>query len=396
MQRSADSSVERLYLDNASTSFPKPESVSKAVYNYMTGIGANINRGGYSSAYSAADMVYDCRELLRNFFNADDCKNVVFTQNITQSLNVVLKGLLKPGDHLLCSAMEHNAVMRPLRQLEKIGVQFDRIPCNSRGELLFDAAKTLLKPNTKAVVMLHASNVCGTIMPIVEVGAFCKKHGLKFILDTAQTAGVVPVDMQAMNIDALCFTGHKSLLGPQGIGGFILKENMISEIEPLISGGTGSISHTEDIPEFMPDRFEAGTLNLPGIAGLKAGLEFINERGMSNIREHELSLTKQFLEGLREIPQLRVAGICGTSGRIGTVSITTDAMDLAQFAFALDSQYGIQTRVGLHCAPNAHKTLETYPSGTIRFSFGIFNTEQHIKKALHALKEVVCFGNKTA
>ncbi|MDO4988506.1 MAG: aminotransferase class V-fold PLP-dependent enzyme [Synergistes sp.] len=381
--------IESIYLDNASTSFPKPKSVPDAVYSYIIGVGVNINRGIYSTAHSAADMVFECREMLKTFFNADDCRNVVFTQNITQSLNIILKGLLKPGDHIICSAMEHNAVMRPLRQLEKIGIQFSRIPCTTDGRLLTDEVEGLLRPNTKAVVMLHASNVCGTVMPAEEIGAFCQRHRLKFILDTAQTAGVIPVDMQKMNIDALCFTGHKSLLGPQGIGGFIIKNSMVGDIDPILSGGTGSISHTEDIPDFMPDRFEPGTMNLPGIAGLKAGLEFITEQGISNIRTHEAALTAQFIDGVRKIPHLRVVGIEDTEGRTGTVSITTDVTDLAQLAFILDSHYGIQTRVGLHCAPNAHKTLGTYPSGTIRFSFGIFNKEHQIENALTALKEVL-------
>ena len=389
-------SFSNIYLDNASTSFPKPENVSRSVYEYMTGVGVNINRGGYVFAYNAADMVFDCRELLRKLFNALDAKNVVFTQNITQSLNMLLKGFLKTGDHVLCSAMEHNAVMRPLQQLNARGVEFDRIPCDATGMLMLDEAKKLLKPSTKAVVMLHASNVCGTIMPAEKVGAFCKEHGLRFILDSAQTAGVLSIDMQKMNIDALCFTGHKALFGPQGIGGFILKDDFVTEITPLISGGTGSISHTENIPDFMPDRFEAGTQNLPGIAGLKAGLEFIEQKGIENIYAHELALTKLFLDGVSTISQLKIAGICDTSNRVGTVSLYSDKIDLAELAYTLDCKYHIQTRVGLHCAPNAHKTLCTYPKGTVRFSFGAFNTQQDITRAIQALEEIVQKQNKTS
>ena len=378
-----------IYADNACTSFPKPKQTADAVYNYIAQTGVNINRGGYASSYEASDIVFDCRELLSGFFNAEDCRNVVFTQNITQSLNIVLKGFLKPKDHVLCSSMEHNAVMRPLCQLQKQGVEFDRIPCDSEVFLQFDEIEKLIKPNTKAIVMQHASNVCGSIMPVERVGALCREHGLRFIVDSAQTAGILPIDMQKMNIDALCFTGHKSLLGPQGIGGFILKEGFAAEIEPLISGGTGSISHTEQIPDFMPDRFEPGTLNLPGIAGLKAGIEWIQAKGIDNIFAHEMDLTKRFIDAVRGIKQLKIAGPQGIDNRTGVVSVYTDKRDLSETAYTLDSRFDIQTRVGLHCAPSAHKTLGTYPAGTIRFSFGVFNTSDDIEAVINALQEVL-------
>ena len=279
--------MKKIYLDQASTTYPKPECVAKAVYEYMTGNGSNINRGCYENAYDTEEVVLETRELLCELFDGPDCKNVVFTKNVTESLNVVLKGFLKSGDHVLVSSMEHNAVMRPIRQLEKNGVAFDRIPCSEQGELKLQSMEALLKPGTKAVVMMHASNVCGTILPLKEVGAFCKTHGLKFIADCAQTAGTMPISMKEMNIDILCFTGHKGLYGPQGIGGFILQEEMISAMTPLLSGGTGSISHTEEIPEFMPDRFEPGTMNLPGIFGLNSALGWINEVGIENIYNKE-------------------------------------------------------------------------------------------------------------
>ena len=378
-----------IYLDNGATTFPKPKAVSDAVYEYMTTVGANVNRGTYSSAFSLEGLVYDTRQMLCDMFDAENCKNVVFTKNITESLNFVLKGYLKPGDHVLTSSMEHNAVMRPLVQLEKTGVEFDRIPCNRLGELELDRMEELLKPNTRAVVMLHASNLCGTVMPFKEVGEFCRKHGLRFFADVAQTAGVMPISMKEMNIDALCFTGHKSLLGPQGIGGFILKEDLICEIEPLISGGTGRLSHTEEIPDFMPDRFESGTMNLPGIVGLHAALEWINETGIDVIREHELKLTGRFLEGLKPMADagdIMIAGKTTLEGRTGVVSIQPLKADPAAVAFALDSEYGIMTRVGLHCTPAAHKSLGTYPTGTIRFSFGYWNTEEEVDTALNALR----------
>lgn len=384
--------MERIYLDNASTTFPKPQAVAESVYHYMTNQGSNINRGCYDSAYDVEEAVFETRQRISELFHGGDCRNVVFTKNVTESLNVILKGFLKPGDHVLVSAMEHNAMMRPLVQLEKQGISFDRIPCGPDGTLELDAMGGLVKPNTRAVAMLHASNVCGTVMPIREVGAFCQAHGLKFIVDSAQTAGVLPIDMETMHIDALAFTGHKGLLGPQGIGGFILNEDMVDRIDPLLSGGTGSISHTEEVPEFMPDRFEPGTMNLPGILGLKAGLEWLDETGIHKIREHELALTAQFLSGLKPLEAQGLLWILGRrdcENRTGVVSIQTVKQELSQAAYELDASCGIQTRVGLHCAPAAHKTLGTYPTGTIRFSFGWWNTEAHVDRALEALKGIL-------
>ena len=384
--------MDKIYLDNGATSFPKPQEVSDAVYEYMTKVGANINRGGYQSAYTLEGLVFETRELLKDMFGASDCKNVVFTKNVTESINVVLKGFLKPGDHVLCSSMEHNAVMRPLVQLEKQGVEFDRIPANDKGELELSKVSSMIKANTKAIVMTHASNLVGTINPIAEVGKLAHQYGIKLIVDSAQTAGVVPIDMQEMCIDALCFTGHKSLLGPQGIGGFILDEDMISLIDPIISGGTGSISHSEEIPDFMPDRFEPGTMNLPGIVGLNAALKWISAVGMSNIEKHELALTKRFIDGITPLEEeglIKIYGLKGTEGRTAVVSIQTLKIDCAELAFMLDADYGIMTRVGLHCAPAAHKSIGTCPTGTIRFSFGNFNTEEEIDTAIRALNEIL-------
>lgn len=385
--------MKKIYLDQASTTYPKPECVAGAVFEYMTGNGSNINRGCYENAYDTEEVVLETRELLCELFDGPDCKNVVFTKNVTESLNIVLKGFLKPGDHVLTSSMEHNAVMRPLRQLEAAGAAFERIPCNAQGELLLDEMEVLLKPNTKAIVLMHASNVCGTILPLKEVGEFCRTHGLKFIVDCAQTAGVLPISMKEMNIDALCFTGHKGLYGPQGIGGFILQEEMIKEITPLLSGGTGSISHTEDIPEFMPDRFEPGTMNLPGIFGLHAALNWLKDTGTEKIHNKEKNLTGLFLGKLKELDskgeKLCLVGKESTEGRTAVVSIQTPGRDVSEVAYLLDKNYGIMTRVGLHCAPSAHRTLGTYPTGTVRFSFGYFNTEEEVLFAVKALEEIL-------
>lgn len=397
--------MKQIYLDNASTTFPKPREVADAVYQYMTGVGSNIGRGGYTSAYAAEEAVFAARQLLCDFFGGEDAKNVVFTKNVTEALNVIIRGLLQPGDHVLVSAMEHNAVMRPLqligRELEPgeqapaAEISFSRIPCDREGNLELEALPKLVQQRTKAVIMTHASNVCGTLLPIDKVGDFCKQRGLLFIVDSAQSAGIFPINMQQLHIDALAFTGHKGLLGPQGIGGFVLREHMVTKLAPLIVGGTGSLSHTEKTPRFMPDKFEAGTLNLPGIMGLAAGVRWLNQRGMASLRAHELALTEQLLTGLLDLEQqglLRIVGRRDIVQRTSVVSIAATKQDLAVVAHRLNEEYGIATRVGLHCAPNAHKTLQTYPTGTLRFSMGWHNNEEDIDAALKALREVLGYG----
>ena len=384
--------MEQIYLDNGSTTFPKPAAVAEAMYRYLTESGSNVGRGNYNRAYAVEEQVYETRELLCALFHGGDCRNVIFTKNVTESLNVILKGLLRPGDHVLTSSIEHNAVMRPLTQMEKTGVTFSRIPCAPDGSLCLEAVEGLLQENTRAVVMTHASNVCGTVLPIAAVGEFCRQRGLLLIVDSAQSAGVLPIDMAGMHIDALAFTGHKGLLGPQGTGGFVLGERMLPLLEPLLSGGTGSLSHSEEVPEFLPDRFEPGTMNLPGILGLRAALLWLRETGMENILRHELELTERFLRGLASMEaagQVRVLGRRGLEGRTGVVSIQTLGQDLARAAFRLDRDFGIMTRVGLHCAPAAHKTLGTFPAGTIRFSFGWWNTAEDVAAALEALEKIL-------
>ena len=397
--------MKQIYLDNASTTFPKPREVADAVYQYMTGVGSNIGRGGYTSAYAAEEAVFVARQLLCDFFGGEDAKNVVFTKNVTEALNVIIRGLLQPGDHVLVSAMEHNAVMRPLqligRELEPgeqapaAEISFSRIPCDKEVNLQLEALPKLVQQRTKAVLMTHASNVCGTLLPLARVGEFCQDKGLLLLVDSAQSAGVFPINMQQLHIDALAFTGHKGLLGPQGIGGFVLREHMVKRLEPFIVGGTGSLSHTESTPRFMPDKFEAGTLNLPGIMGLAAGVRWLNQLGMASLRAHELALTEQLLTGLLDLEQqglLRIVGRRDIVQRTSVVSIAATKQDLAVVAHRLNEEYGIATRVGLHCAPNAHKTLQTYPTGTLRFSMGWHNNEEDIVAALKALREVLSYG----
>ena len=381
--------MDYIYLDNASTSFPKAPNVASAMADYITNRGININRGSYALAYDVEDIIYTTRQRLNTLFNGHDSSHVIFTQNVTMSLNIVIKGLLKAGDHVLVSSMEHNAVMRPLTQLLDKDITFDTIPCDSTGYIQMESIEPLIRPNTVALIINHASNVCGTIQPLESIGPICKAHNLQFIVDAAQTAGVIPIDVKACHIDALCFTGHKGLLGPQGIGGIILTKEMAQTLVPLIAGGTGSFSHLETMPTHMPDAFEAGTLNLPGIIGLNEGLSYIESQRMENIHNHELALTQAFLEGLQSIDVVNIIGKQDIQDRTAVVSITIDSMDPASIAYELESTYHIMTRVGLHCAPRAHQTLGTYPEGTVRFSFGYANTHKDVETALSALHRIL-------
>lgn len=386
--------MRRIYLDNGATSFPKAPGVSDAVCNYINNVGGNVGRGTYESAYSAGRIVYETRELLSSLFNFDNPLNVAFTMNITQSLNILLKGLLKSGDHVIVSSMEHNAIMRPIMTLNKNGVEFDRVQCSREGILNPKDLEVLIKPNTKLIVMTHASNVSGTILPIEEVGKICKSHGIYFILDAAQSAGVLEVDFKKFNLNALAFTGHKGLLGPQGIGGFLVDEILSKEIEPFIEGGTGSLSESECQPDYMPDKFESGTLNIPGIYGLNASLKYINNVGINEIYEKEMLLTERFLNKVQNISGFNIAGIKGTAGRTAVVSIDFKNHDNSEIAFILDRDFGIMTRVGLHCAPSAHKTLKTFPEGTVRFSFGHANTIEDVDYAVDSLNKTIKMLNE--
>lgn len=288
-----------LYLDNAATTYPKPPQVARAVAEYIANIGVNVNRGGYAKAYDAAESILTLRERLCSFFQGPDPRNVIFTANVTSSLNFLLKGWLKPGDHIIVTSLEHNAVMRPLVQLQEQGVSFDCIPPDQNGLPDMSAVKGLIKENTRAIASLHASNVSGGIVDIAALGQICQENNLKLIVDSAQSAGILPIQMKDMHIDALAFTGHKGLMGPQGIGGFIITDEMAAETTPLIAGGTGSFSHLETMPNLLPDRFEAGTMNLPGMAGLAAAMDFLEEQGIEKIHAHEQKLTRVFIVGLR-------------------------------------------------------------------------------------------------
>ena len=378
-----------IYFDNSSTSFPKAPNVGRAMGEFIENGAFNINRGSYEGAYEAGSAVLDTREMLKDLFNCPNSKNVVFTPSVTYSLNFFIKGFLKPGDHVLVTSVEHNAVMRPLVQMEKLGVEFDAVPCDEEGGVTADDFRAYIKENTKTIITTHASNVCGTIIPIEEIGALCKEKGLVYAVDTAQTAGILNIDMQKANIDFLAFTGHKGLLGPQGIGGFIASDKLEGLIDPVISGGTGSLSDSEEIPDFLPDRFESGTLNLPGIIGLHQALVYLKEAGIDNMRKEKMEITKYFLDQVKEIDGVKVAGKKTVEGRLGVVSIDFEGFDNSIVSFYLSSKYKIMTRVGMHCAPRAHKTLKTFPQGTVRFSFSHFNTKEEVDVCIDAIKTIL-------
>ena len=377
-----------VYLDNGATSFPKAPGVGEAMLDYVNNIGANVNRSTYEASSEAEMVLIECRERLCTLFGTEDITHAVFTPGMTAGLNMLLKGFLSPGDHVIVSSLEHNAMMRPIRQLEAQGVEFSRIPADSRGITDPKDILPLIRPNTRLVAIMHASNVCGTLLPVKEISDICRERGLPVILDAAQTAGHYPVNMKELGLSALCVPGHKGLLGPQGIGALMLDEEFAKRVEPLISGGTGSASDSELLPPYMPDRFESGTPNMAGIYGLKYSLGFVEGRGIEALRAHELALTKRFIDGLDGIANVRLCGTRQLDRRVGVISLDFIGQDNAEVAFRLETEFGILTRCGLHCAPNAHKTLSTFPQGTVRFSLGFANTEEDVDRALEAVRRL--------
>lgn len=380
----------QVYVDNAATTFPKPTSVYNDMMNYMTTIGGNPGRGASTSSLKGNKIIFQCRESLCKLFNFKDTKNVVFTSNITLSLNMLINGTVKPGWHVITSSMDHNSTLRTLKSLELQGIiELDIIQCSPLGEIDINDFKNKIKANTKLVVLSHASNIIGTIQPIEAIGRICKEQNIFFIVDTAQTAGVIDIDFHKLNCNALAFTGHKSLLGPQGIGGFIIDDLLNEACSSIIVGGTGSSSSDIIQPNFLPDKFESGTLNTPGIAGLLAGIKFIQNEGISTIKDHEDYLTQKFIDGVLNIKTIKLYGNNSTNNRTSTISINSSIIDNSELGFILDSEYNIITRTGLHCAPLAHKTIGTYPSGTLRFSFGYFNDEKDVDYILNSLNSII-------
>ena len=379
--------MDTVYLDNAATSFPKPEGVSAAMQRYLDQVGATINRSVYGSAQEAGLKTLQLRQRLKQLFRfPEPVTHVILTPGATWGLNMVIKGFLKPGDHCLVSSMEHNAVMRPLLQLT--GVEFDRIPCNREGLLNPDHIEALIRPSTRLLVMAQASNVCGSVQDAQAVGAICKKHGIAFVLDAAQTAGHVTVDFEAFGLSALCVPGHKGLLGPSGIGALLMTDAFAKALDPIVAGGTGSASDSEYLPEYLPDRFEPGTPNLPGIYGWEAALGYVESMGVENLRQHEMKLCRRFLDGLEAIEGAALCGTKDLNRRVGVVSVDFAGQDNGEAAFRLETEFGILTRCGLHCAPSAHKTLDTFPRGTVRFSLGFASTEADVDAALAAIAAV--------
>ena len=377
-----------IYLDNGATSFPKPPQVAQAMLHYMNDVGASINRGVYASAQDAGLTTLLLRDGLCTLFHHPDPTHCVITSGNTMGLNMVIRGWLKPGDHCLVSSMEHNAVMRPLQDMAKLGVSFDRIPCDRAGRLDVSAIEGLIRPNTRLLVMAHASNVSGTVQDAQAVGDICHKHGIPFALDAAQTAGHWPIDFEAMHLSALSVPGHKGLMGPSGIGALLLSKEFARDLTPILTGGTGSASDSELQPAYMPDKFESGTANLPGIFGFKAAVDFILETGVETMRQHERAMSQRFLDGLRGVPGIRLAGSWELDDRVAVISVDFSSVDNAEASFHLELDHGIMTRCGLHCAPNAHKTLGTFPQGTVRFSPGWFTTNEEIDAAIAAIAQL--------
>ena len=377
-----------VYLDNASTSFPKPKIMADAMYDYIINVGGNSGRGNYSNSYESNKLILLTREKIANFFNYNKSENVIFTNNITSSLNILIKGILKENDHVISTTLEHNSVLRPLFECSNsLNINIDLVNSSKDGFINPIDIKNKINKNTKLVIISHASNVIGSIQNIKEIGAICKENNVFFIIDTAQTAGMVKVDMHQCNANAIAFTGHKSLLGPQGIGGFIIDDLLNDECTSTFSGGTGSLSHSLTQPNFLPDKFECGTLNSPGIVGLSNSIDFINKEGLETIYSKTSYLRSKLYEGMHNIDGIKLYGNTNFSKYTTCISFNYKNFDPAEVSYFLEYN-GIKTRSGLHCAPLAHKSIGSYPGGTIRFSLGYFNTEKEIDYTLSILNNI--------
>jgi cysteine desulfurase family protein len=375
------------YLDNAATSFPKPEAVYRAIDKTLRFVGANPGRGGHRLALEASRIVLATREAVSELFGISDAARIAFTANATEAINLALFGLLRPGDRVVTSTMEHNAVTRPLRALQDRGVTVVKVPADHRGFVDPAAIRQACAEKTRMVVLSHCSNVTGTLQPIEEIGPWCRREGILFLVDAAQSAGYFAVDVEAMGIDLLAVPGHKGLMGPQGTGFLYVREGLT--LLPLIYGGTGGNSHSELPPEEMPERLESGTLNTPGLAGLKAGVDFLRQEGLTALRARENELIARLIQGLAEIPGCRIYGPLDSRFHGGALSFNLAGRDPAEVGFLLDRDHGIFSRVGLHCAPDAHRTIGTFPRGTVRVSPGYFTAAEEIERLLAALSNMV-------
>ncbi len=377
-----------IYFDNAATTWPKPPEVVEEISRCIKEYGANPGRGGHKKSVVAHNMVNNTRLKLAHLFNIESKyhNRIVFTLNATEAINLALKGFIKKGEHVITSSMEHNALSRPLKELVRKGAETTKIQCDHEGRINIDNIEAAIRPNTKLIAITHASNVTGTLMPITEIGHISKKYGITLLVDAAQTAGLVDIDVVKMNIGMLAFPGHKCLLGPTGTGGLYIEKNI--ELDPLKEGGTGSYSEMDGMPHLLPDRYEAGTINTVGIAGLSAGIDFIIKEGREKIRNHELDLTSRFLSGVLEIPGIKVFGPQNLKDKVPVVSFIIEGLKTQQVGDILDREYDIASRAGLHCAPDAHKTLGTYNTMSVRFSFSYYNTADEVDQSLIALKNI--------
>ena len=374
-----------IYFDNAATTLRKPDCVIQAVVQAMQSFG-NSGRGVHGGALSASRIIYDARAALAQLFGAESPERIAFTANSTQALNTAIKGILNPGDHVITTALEHNSVLRPLYELEDGGVELTILPADSLGNIRYEDFEQEIRPNTKAIVTTHGSNLTGNLLDIGKIGAIARRLGLIYIVDASQTAGVFDIDVQKMGIDILCFTGHKGLLGPQGTGGLYVRSGL--EIRPLLSGGSGVQTYLRAHPPQMPTALEAGTLNGHGIAGLGAAVRHLFEIGLDTIREKERALMTLFYQEVIQIPGIKVYGDFTSMDRCAIVSLNVRDYDSGEVSDALSEQYGIATRPGAHCAPLMHKALGTVEQGAVRFSFSHYNTEEEIKIAVSALREL--------
>lgn len=374
-----------IYFDNAATTLPKPGCVIQAVTDALQTAG-NPGRGGHDASLCAARTVYEARAAMAELFHAESADTIAFTANATQALNTAVKGVLQAGDHIISTDLEHNSVLRPLYEMEDQGAALTFVPADSMGRIRYEDIEAAVRPETKAVVCTHASNVTGNLLDVARIGAIARKHGLLLIVDAAQTAGVFPIDVQSMGIDILIFTGHKGLLGPQGTGGLYVRPGLT--VRPLLSGGSGVQSYLRHQPPQMPAALEAGTLNVHGIAGLRAAAEYLRQTGVDAIRAKEAALMHRFYGQVREIPGITVYGDFSQPERCAIVSLNVRDYDSGEVSDALHARYGIATRPGAHCAPRMHAALGTVRQGTVRFSFSHFNTTEEIDIAVSALREL--------
>ncbi|MDO8886454.1 aminotransferase class V-fold PLP-dependent enzyme [Candidatus Oleimmundimicrobium sp.] len=376
-----------IYFDNAATSYPKPPATLEACKYFTNKVGANPGRSGHRLSVEAGRILYDARASVAELFNIEDPLQIIFTYNATYALNMALFGLLNPGDHVITSSIEHNSIARPLRHLESQGVELTRISVDSKTCQIDPCDfKKAIKPNTKLIAILHGSNVTGAILPVAEIGKITREDNVLFLVDSAQTAGVYPIDVEAMNIDLLAFTGHKSLFGIQGTGGLYVREGV--NVRPLIRGGTGSKSEEDIQPDFMPDCLESGTPNTPGLTALTAGVKFVLAEGILKIRSHEEALIKQLVDGLSAIDGVNLIGDMTLDCRLPVVSFNVSGLLSSEVGQILDEKYDIMIRVGLHCAPWAHQTMGTYPKGTVRVSLSYLNKSDEVKYFLNAVNEI--------